>query len=593
MAAPTPKVIDQTIRKNLAKLTKPGVLTVRPGYEIANHQLTGKSAIVATVHTKKTGLAKSELLPERIAGIPVDVREATAYQRLRVHDPAAAAVTKEYGRPELREPTWPFEREIPSGRLLDDPKSSAQRALARSATQQPATQRALQAHSRKPRIDYVPAPDTPLDTVTTTTTVTAHVSPDAGLATLEAFLDDTQQSLVVGMYDFTSGRILETFIKDLGPDKTLQMVLDNPAPNPTRDQTDTQTVDELNQSLADRAKIARALDRADMFASAWIFPYAYHIKVIVRDGTAFWLSSGNLNNSNQPDLTAPPHTEDRDWHVIIEDAGLARTFAAYLNQDFLSAGQHQADSASDIAVAVTDAHAKLAAEANPPPAQPLTAAKAKPVPAKVFKNIDVKITPLLTPDKLPDDATKGQYLTNILQLISSAQEKLYIQLQYIEASSGSGDYDTLLSAIAERVQAGVDVRLIESLQYGEKWAEKMKSTGVDLSANIRLQPDVHNKGFVVDSRTVVVSSQNFSPAGIEENRDAGVIIESAEIATYFEPIFLSDWNNKAKPFAPKTEALQRQQTRSAGLKKKHDRKPVATAAKRSNQRIKRMDRAFR
>ena len=42
--------IDQTIRKNLAKLRKPGVLTVRPGFEITGDQLTGKQAIVATAH---------------------------------------------------------------------------------------------------------------------------------------------------------------------------------------------------------------------------------------------------------------------------------------------------------------------------------------------------------------------------------------------------------------------------------------------------------------------------------------------------------------------------------------------------------------
>jgi phosphatidylserine/phosphatidylglycerophosphate/cardiolipin synthase-like enzyme len=105
----------------------------------------------------------------------------------------------------------------------------------------------------------------------------------------------------------------------------------------------------------------------------------------------------------------------------------------------------------------------------------------------------------------------------------------------------------LLQAIADRVKAGVDVRLIENGEYGEKWGEKMKQAGVDLTANIRMQPNVHNKGFVVDSSTAVVSSQNFSPAGIEQNRDAGVIIEYPPIAQYFEKIFVSDWNG-AKPF---------------------------------------------
>jgi PLD-like domain len=551
----TPKAIDQTIQKNLTRLRKTGVLTVRPGFEIAKHQLTGKSAIVVTVHTKKTGLPKNESLPNAIGGIPVDVREATGYQRLCTHDPAAAELTQTFGRPEDQQPTWPLEREMPSGKLLGDPRSAMQRALAQATTGQPATVRAAAAHATKPQINYVPAANQPLVQVSTTTTITAHVSPDAGLLTLEAFLGGTQKSLVIGMYDFTSGRILNTFEKVLVGTKTLQMVLDNPAPNPTRDQTDTQTVQELDKSLGNRAGMVRALDRSDALVSAWMFPFAYHIKVIVRDNTAFWLSSGNLNNSNQPDLASPPQTEDRDWHVIIEDLQLAKLFAAFLNQDFASAAQNQLAQPSDVAMAVSDANAKLAAQTNPPPPPAVKATTTSFVPAKVFSNISVKITPLLTPDNSQSDPSKGQYLNNILQLIASAQHTLYIQLQYIESSNGTGDdYDTLLKAIAARVAAGVDVRLIESLEFGEKWAEKMKASGVDLTANISLQSNVHNKGFVVDSRTVVVSSQNFSPAGVRLNRDAGVIIESPDIANYFGPIFLSDWNQKAKPFAPKAAA---------------------------------------
>src|SRR5262249_910020 len=113
--APTAEAIDSIIRKNLPRLRKPGVLTVRPGFEIANHQLTGKSAIVATVHTKTKNLPKRDMLPDRVGSIPVDVRGATAHQRLRAHDPAAAALAQAYGRPENREPSWPFEREMPSG----------------------------------------------------------------------------------------------------------------------------------------------------------------------------------------------------------------------------------------------------------------------------------------------------------------------------------------------------------------------------------------------------------------------------------------------------------------------------------------------
>ena len=551
MANKTAKAIDQTIQKNLAKLRKRGVLTVRPGFEITKHQLTGKSAIVATVHTKLKNVPKGDALPNSIAGVPVDVREASPFQRLCARNWPAAAVTQVFGREENKEPTWPFEREMPSGKPLKQFWSMSPTSLVKSTTGQPAMQKALVAHAAKTPLQYKPAPDTLLTPITANATITVCVSPDSALATLEDFLAGTKKSLTIGMYDFTSGTILKDFEGILKSPKTLQMVLDNALPpNPTRDQTDPVTVGDLRQSLGARAKIAWALVRSNQFASAWMFPFAYHIKVIVRDSTSFWLSSGNLNNSNQPNLASPPSHEDRDWHVIIEEPQLAGIFEAFLNQDFASAEANQAAAPSEIAGAVSDANAELALVTNPPPPPPVAAA-AKGVAAKTFSNLPVTITPVLTPDTLPNSTT-GQYLSTMTKFISNAKKTLFIQLQYIEASKGTGDYDALLQTIAARVKAGVDVRLIEDQQNGEKWAEKMKSTGVDLTANIRLQPQpsVHNKGFVIDSKIVVVSSQNFSPAGVQTNRDAGVIIESPEIAQYFEPIFLSDWN-RLKPFAPK------------------------------------------
>jgi phosphatidylserine/phosphatidylglycerophosphate/cardiolipin synthase-like enzyme len=526
-------------------------LTVRPGFEIANHQLTGKRAIVATVHTKTSDLPAGQLLPRAINGVPVDVREATPHQRLRANDPAAAALTQAFGRPQDKEPTWPLEREMPSGQLFQSPKSKTQEALADFAARQPVVAQALAAHAAKPKIAYVPAPGEPLNPVQTTTTIIAHVSPDAGFATLTSFLQGTKQSLVIGMYDFTSGPILALFKSVLTGAKILQMVLDNPPPNATRNQLDSQTVQELNAALGSRSRIVRALAGDDSLVSAEMFPTSYHIKVMVRDNAVLWLSSGNLNNSNQPDSSSPPKTEDRDWHVIIEDPGLAKLFEAYLNQDFKSAQAYQIAESPALTEAVADAAAKLAAETTPLPGPAPAPKPAGTVAAKTFTDINVKVTPLLTPDTLPP-GTEGQYVSNMIKLIASAKKTLYVQLQYIEASLPTGVYPTLLQAIAARVAAGVDVRLIESLEYGEPWAEKMKDAGVDLTANIALQPNVHNKGFVIDSSVAVVSSQNFSPDGIQFNRDAGVIIESAPVAQYFENVFLADWNNKAKPFVAKS-----------------------------------------
>jgi phosphatidylserine/phosphatidylglycerophosphate/cardiolipin synthase-like enzyme len=542
--------ISGVIRRNLNSFRKPGVLTVRPGYEVRNHQLTGKEAIVATVHTKKKDVARGEALPNSVEGIPVDVREATPYQRLRAADPGSAAIAMTYGRPELKEPAWPGELEMPSGAPVAGGPIPPHIAL--------------EAHARKPQLPYTAPPDVSLDPIEGAMTITAAVSPDCGLDTLDEFLSSTQSSLVMAMYDFTSGHILEKFEKALEGSSKLQMVLDNPALNHTADQSDPETVRALQQALDSRFRFNWALERGDRHVNAWVFPSAYHIKVIVRDGKTIWLSSGNLNNSNEPDPDAPPRTEDRDWHVVVESEQLAHTFSAFIQNDFALASHHQQDAVDEVQSAITRANLKLAQNVNPPPppisSLPTAAAPKTHAKPRTFQNENVRITPLLTPDTLPGNGA-GQYASRMIDLINSAKESLDIQLQYVEVprDDSPGDLKDLLLAVKALVEKGeVKVRILQSLQFGEKWAERMRSMpDIDLTSVMRLQPNVHNKGFVIDSRKVVVSSQNWSQEGVRQNRDAGLIIESAPIAQYFDKIFAADWDSREPFDATFSEAKQK------------------------------------
>jgi hypothetical protein len=72
---------------------------------------------------------------------------------------------------------------------------------------------------------------------------------------------------------------------------------------------------------------------------------AYHIKVAVRDGAAVWLSSGNWQSSNQPDVhpfAANPgklpaqfqRKYNRDYHAIIINDRLASIYETYIKRDF-------------------------------------------------------------------------------------------------------------------------------------------------------------------------------------------------------------------------------------------------------------------
>jgi len=527
---PTFAEAGRALEQNLEALRKPGILAVRPGYHIEAGWPVGDPVVVALVGAKK-GEAAAYGLPAQIAGVPVEVREASPLERLRATRPEVHAELEDRTRPEQHIPDFPFERSFAA-----PPQAAAQ------AARRPA----------KPQIPYRPA-SPPLDPVSGSLTVICVASPDAGWPALRDFFGRVQQKLVVGMYDFTSAHVLaglEAALTPVGP-HTLSLVLDHPTRNPTADQSDEQTEQDLSGKLGGALSFAWAPVRSSPEVTEWMFPTAYHIKVAVRDSAEVWLSSGNWNNSNQPEdapITDPDPTHaaetfknsDRDWHVVIAHPALAQLYEAYLLNDRETARQAQGQA---VAAAELEAFAEQSfdlAELSP-------AAEAR-SPHQFFAPLTVTETmtvqPLLTPDHASDGG--GMYADKMLELISGAQHSLYIQLQYIHPSNQAedGGFTALLDAVAARAAAGVDVRIILSQWQNSQWLERLQAAGIDTGL-VRIQNGVHNKGFVVDHQRVVVSSQNWSGPGVLQNRDAGLIIDNTTIARYFEGIFLHDWDNVA------------------------------------------------
>jgi phosphatidylserine/phosphatidylglycerophosphate/cardiolipin synthase-like enzyme len=517
------KLIDQ----HLAELARPGVLSARPGYQVSGGWLTGRQAVVVTV-ARKTPSPAGGLLPASLDGVPVDVRQASP----RKHQ----ALTRPGSEPEAAglDPASGALPVFPGERTLSGEPVPAQRPAA-----------AVLAAASKPELLYAGPDGVPLTEVSGHAVIQACASPDAGWPVLKAFLAGVTQSLTIGLYDFTSRHILDWVSEQL-PGKTVRLVLDHPARNPTADQTDEQTVAGLEQALGQDLSQAWALARMDPLASAWIFPTSYHIKVAVADHSRVWLSSGNWNNSNQPDIdpVANPadadaaRDRDRDWHVVIDQPRLAAVFEAFLGNDFTVAASHNqvtpAAAQQRSAQAALAPAMILAQPRTPPFAQfrpPLTVAGS------------IRIIPLLTPDK-------GSYARHIKALIDSAETSLYLQFQYIElpkaASAATAAFAALVDAVIGRQQAGVDVRIIMSEYETAGYLEQLQAAGLDVVNGVRIQDNVHNKGIVVDARTVVVSSQNWSGDGTLYNRDAGVVIHSPRLAGYFQQIFLHDWDHLAR-----------------------------------------------
>ena len=504
-----------TLNANLPSLKKPNVLAARPGYVLGRDGFpTRTPAIVVTVASSFD--RNSAALPAAIDGVPVDVRIATAAQELQILHPQRFAALARNTRDEF----------VPAS-----PRQ--QITLASVDASEPLAD--VDAARNIPQIPYAapPAPVT-LDPVTDTMTITCSVSPDTGWDTLKAFLAGTQGDLTVAMYDFTSQHIEAAVAADLAG-KVFSLVLDHPPKDASADQTDEQTIALLDGALPSGFGSVWALSHTDPLVDAWIFQSAYHIKVAVADEKRFWLSSGNWNNSNQPifDYTAPDETlaekSDRDWHVVVDHPGLAGTFKAFIANDFSVAAEHQAGSTPSERDIVPGL----------PAADEVTSETFEQFFAAQSFSGPVTVTPLLTPDT-------GIYAPRILALIHSAQTNFWMQTQYITAFSNDPGFAALIDALASAQKRGVELRLIMSQYQQETILEELQNAGLAVDdAHVRIQNRVHNKGMLVDGHLTVVSSQNWSAAGVLRNRDAGIIIDSSAIYTYFAAVFQHDWDNLA------------------------------------------------
>jgi hypothetical protein len=525
--APTFDEIAQVIQKNLAALKKPGVISIRPGYKAVGGWITRKPAIVVSTRNKAAAPPPEDALPAKVEGYPVDVRQASQAEILRADSPKRFAALTASPREEATLPDFPGEVTVNGDAI-------------------PAKLDLIAMSGRPPKqqIPYTPAPNASLNRVEGPMSILCHASPDAGWPTLKAFLDDVSSQLTVGMYDFTSAHILQGVEHVLTGTKKLTLVLDHPTKNPTADQTDEETVDSLDTKLGNRFSQAWALERSDPKVSKWIFPSAYHIKVAVRDHKTLWLSSGNWNNSNQPDIdpvadpegsAAVAKKSDRDYHVVVEHTGLAKTFEAFLAHDFSVASQ-VGPAPADMAAAAAPLAEDLEALTVDSMLRPKDFKKFFPplrVPNTGTKTIAIQ--PLLTPDNYNDF---------VLPLIQSATRTFYMQAQYIHP----GDDETLgglIGGVIELQQKGVVVRIILSQwQTMGGWVDKLQATGMDMNS-VRIQNGVHNKAIIVDSKVVMLGSQNWSGEGVTTNRDASLVIEDDEVAQYYEGIFLHDWVNLA------------------------------------------------
>jgi hypothetical protein len=508
------------VRKALS--SEKDVVTTRPGYF---YPPTGKPvpAVVVAVVPGTSPVSASDLAKK--FGVPFTVTDATVEEQV-------AAQTKDQTQVSFGLPSGAtasaFEKLLGEKGVFEfgPPKSGAYEDL--------------------------DPPDLPL--VKEKMILTICVSPEAGWSELETFLGDTQERLTVAMYQFTAPHIFKAVSKAITPEgREFELVLHPIPEKPPKSGVKANDLNEQDEVLDPLEKKMK-----DRFQMAWatlvskahpdgLWASAYHIKVAVRDGSAVWLSSGNWQSSNQPNVYPFEKGADkipagfqrkynRDYHAIIENDKLASAYETYIKRDYklasAQAGEVASFAAPDLFVP-TEEEEEPEEFAHPPQFfRPLRL------------NRVVSVQPLLTPDN---------YAENALKLIQSAKKSVWFQNQYINFRGTPEDFTEfrlLVSALKKQIDNGLDVRIICRDMMKQESLDVLIALGFPREV-FRFQPACHNKTIIVDAKVVMFGSHNWSNEGVKTNRDASLIFDDKEIAEYLAQVYEYDWERlaTAKPTA--------------------------------------------
>jgi phosphatidylserine/phosphatidylglycerophosphate/cardiolipin synthase-like enzyme len=362
-------------------------------------------------------------------------------------------------------------------------------------------------------------------------TLTAFVSPDSSYEQFFFALASADRTVRLNVYEFTSTALSQPLVDAHGRGADVQVLLEGGPVGGISPEQDA-LIRTLNQSGIPVYIMTTAGDKKA--------PYRFdHAKYMVVDGRAVLVTSENFGKSGFP---APGMKGNRGWGAYIESTEVAR----YFEDVFLS------DISTTSPVPVNGARGT--------PEVPSSSPYAIEFPAQRFSGATV--TPVLAPDTgyLVDD------------LLASAQVTIDIEQAYITNESAT-TLNPYLGAAINASRRGVHVRvLLDSYWYNiEEEADNdemaalinriaaaeglpLEAKTADIESN-NLEK-IHNKGVIVDDKSVLVSSINWNTNSPNFNREAGVIIGHPGVARYFKDVFEDDWQPVRDGTSQRTDYLK-------------------------------------
>ncbi len=347
--------------------------------------------------------------------------------------------------------------------------------------------------------------------------VTAFVSPDCSFSVLQKEIDNASFSLCINLYQFENPYLMDIVLDALNRGVTVCLLLEGSTVGGIKDE-------ELY--IAEKIKERGGEVR---FAQD---PFINHAKYVIIDNETTIVMSENWKNTGIPCNNS---FGNRGWGIVIRNAGVASYFKEVFFEDFYRC--------KDFSTEIEGLETKVITREIPEGSY-------VPVFELLTMNCNFTVIPVLAPDTAMSDET-------ILGMVNSAKESVFVQ-QFSTGRFWDGGDNAFIYALIEAARRGCEVKvLLDSKDYNLDtwndndeaiaWMEEIASEE-NLSLEAKLADldslgltKIHNKGLIVDGKKVLITSLNWNANSIY-NREAGVIVENEEIASFYEDVFLHDWN---------------------------------------------------
>jgi len=381
---------------------------------------------------------------------------------------------------------------------------------------------------------------------TITGTLTAAASPDSNYQLLINEINNAATSIKIAVYDFENIYIANALVSALNRNVSVKVLLEGSPVGGISNQQKyiTKMIEDNGGEVYYMITDANANIRNR---------YAYvHAKYAIFDSIKVLISSDNFGMTGHP---VDNSYGNRGWDILISNPSVAQYYEMVFDEDV---SQNHYDifryQASDPKYG-----------APPPDFVPDTSIPAgsySPLqPQQSFTGI-FTLEPVLSPDQ------SLMINHSFLYAINNAQTSIDVEMLSMHTywgpettGSPSTTPNILLEALINAARRGVSVRILLDSSYFNtdpnnprdndntvSYVNSIATTeGIPLAARLAdlngiKVVKIHNKGMIIDHNKVIISSINGTQGSFKYNREAAIIIDSSDIANYYQILFDYDWN---------------------------------------------------